>query len=56
MNTSKNNGISLKKYKTPNLLVTTQSDVDKSKKAREKLIIIVVSVKKKFGMACLHFL
>ena len=56
MKTSRINGSSLKSYINPNLLYTTQSEIAKSKKANEKFIKIVVVVKKKFGMACFHFL
>ena len=40
----------------PKLLICTQSEVPKSKKAKVKLIITVVAVKNKLGKACFHFL
>ena len=38
------------------MLYTTDSETDKSKNANETFIKILVIVKKKFGIACFHFL
>ena len=43
-------------FNKPKLLLSTQSDTASNKKANEKLIIIVVKVKKKLGIACFAFL
>jgi hypothetical protein len=40
----------------PKAFSTVQSDVFKSRKARAKLMTMVVRVKKKLGKACRHFL
>ena len=48
-------GIS-KKFNKPKSLFVTQSAENNNKNAKEKFIIIVVAVKKKFGIACLNFL
>jgi hypothetical protein len=40
----------------PKLFVLTQSEVFNKRKANKKLMMIVVKVKNKLGMACFHFL
>ena len=56
MKTSTQTGSSEIKYKTPNLLLTTQSEVFNKRKASKKFIKIVVKVKNRLGNACFHFL
>jgi hypothetical protein len=50
------NGILGSQFRTPKSLTDTQSAVLSNKKANIKLIIVVVSVKNRFGNACLHLL